>query len=139
MKLEEIAKLVDWQAAEIYTTRNGKKKPVLTGIPTRRFWDAWKASKLELRNAGISLSFEKVHKTRETATGQVSRAGGSYRQPRQAKAWTVTAWLNNRNLALADLAGLVLPEIQEEPEPAMAGMPIDPVTDFLSGEIDCPF
>ena len=136
MTLETIVALVDWQAVGIHTTRQGKRKPVLTGIPTKRFWEAWKADKLRIRDAGLSLSFEKVHKVRETATGQSSRAGGSYRQPRQAKSWTVTAWINPRNAPLVAMAGFDMPEDQE-PEPM--GKPLDPVIELLSAEIDCPF
>lgn len=136
MSLETIVALVDWQAVGIHTTRQGKRKPVLTGIPTRRFWDAWKADKLKIRDAGLSLSFEKVHKTRETATGRQAMSNGAYKQAKPSKAWTVTAWINPRNAQLVSMAGFDMPEDQE-PEPM--GKPIDPVTDLLSAEIDCPF
>jgi hypothetical protein len=37
LTLEAIAALVAWQATGIHETRQGKKKPVMTGIPTRKF------------------------------------------------------------------------------------------------------
>ena len=135
LTLEAIAALVDWQATGIHETRQGKKKPVMTGIPTRKFWDAWKTDKLLIRDAGLSLSFEKVHKTRETATGQQAKSNGAYKQARPVKAWQVTAWLGHRNARLVDLAGLPWPEETEcEPVPHVIYLPCSD-----ESLIDCPF
>ena len=133
--VELLAGIVEWQAAEVYVTNKGKRKPILTGVPTRNFWHFWKVNKQEIRNAGITLDFEKVHATRETATGRAAKSGGSYKPARAGKRWRVVAWLGGANGALADLTKLGWPEVQEDEGEAVPTAFIATIEE----EDTCPF
>jgi len=131
--LELLGGIVEWQAAEIFTTNKGRQKPILTGVPTRNFWHHWKQNKRDIRDAGITLDFEKVHVTRETATGRAAKSGGSYKPARAGKRWRVVAWLSGGNAALADITGLGWPTMPGE-SVAVEAAPVATVEDET-----CPF
>jgi hypothetical protein len=93
--------LIDWQGVEMVTTKRGRIKPVLRGIPTDSFWRAWKHGKSEFRAIpGFTLSYEveSVSAARETKTGMVSSAGGYKQGTKLKKFWTCDIWINKANI-----------------------------------------
>lgn len=55
MTTESILQTVEWQGEVPYVTKKGKLKPYIGGVPTRRFWAAWKRHKDVVRSMGITL------------------------------------------------------------------------------------
>lgn len=84
--VQEIAKEVDWQGVEVYQTRKGKEKPLLTGIPGKGFWLLWKHEKEQIKALGVTIYAEKVEKTGTYKTVR----GKSFEVKR--KQWIVQAW-----------------------------------------------
>ena len=82
---------IKWQAASVYETKRGKKKPIVTGIPSSLFWRRYKHGlRSQMNELGLSV--------RKLAKGQ----------------WEVICWPRAHSLPiLADL-GFVLPSVEVE-------------------------
>lgn len=87
---------VEWQGITNYTTKAGKEKEILTGIPSSGFWRLWSSSKDELKALGITVQAGKSEKTGEFYI----RDGIQHERTR--KQWEVVLWINPRNRELAE-------------------------------------
>lgn len=106
MTTEGILQLVEWQGEVPYITRKGKLKPYVGGIPTKRFWDAWKRHKDMIRSIGITL-----RKVSSGATGEYRIRKGKQIPVRRSQ-WEVQLW--NTGLITGGK-----PESQPQPECGM--------------------
>lgn len=84
--VQEIAREVEWQGVEVYETRKGKEKPLLTGIPGNGFWLLWKHDKAQIKALGVTIYAEKSEGTGVFRTVR----GKSFEVKR--KQWIVQAW-----------------------------------------------
>lgn len=84
--VQEIAREVEWQGVEVYETRKGKEKPLLTGIPSKGFWLLWKHEKERIKALGVTIYAEKSE-----STGTFRTVKGKTFEVKR-KHWIVQAW-----------------------------------------------
>lgn len=92
-------KSIEWTEHTFHTTKTGKQKEVLRGIPLSGFWLYYKRNKEEFKRAGLTLFAGKAEKTGDAIT----RKGKSIEVKRRA--WELTLWVNARNDARMRQAG----------------------------------
>lgn len=103
---------VEWQGVSTYTTKQGKEKEILTGIPLSGFWRLWASHKDELKAMGLTVNSGKSTKTGEFYV----RDGIQHEKLR--KQWEVIIWISNRNQTLVDT--LLESEWQDSPVRAIS-------------------
>ena len=71
---------IEWDHRETYTTKRGKEKEIVVGLPGKVFWNRWKKMDLkkDLYAAGITL--------RKVCKGS----------------WEVILWISDKNAVIAE-------------------------------------
>lgn len=88
---------VDWTYTGPHTTKAGKVKQILQGVPCQGFWNLWKQAKIDtglrlaIRAAGVTL-----YNHGRKPTGQHRTHKGITKEVFRSQ-WEVTIWINKAN------------------------------------------
>lgn len=84
---------IKWETVTTHTTKRGRTKPIVTGIPSALFWKRYKAG-LRSQMTGVGLTIRRL------AIGQ----------------WEVVCWPRRNTIPILEDLGFKIPEVAVQTE-----------------------